>query len=126
MHTNEMVKRFEADREQTRGYASAGWDEDKIPVWSRSQEVAAGLEFSKDDLPFFRQIDGIAIGAEVTPPLHSFQQQEVLGSVTTRYGRPTISFQLPEKPFKPEEFSQEHFVISIKTPFEDPDEGGTF
>lgn len=126
VHASEIAKRFEADREQTRGYARAGWDEDRIPVWSRSQDVAAALEFSKDDVPYFRQIDGTAIGAEVRPPLHSFQRQEVLGSVATRYGRPTLSFQLPEKPFKPDEFSQEHFVVSIKAPFEDPDEGSTF
>jgi hypothetical protein len=125
-HANEIVKRYEAEREQTRGYATVGWDEDRIPVWSRSQNVAAALEFSKDDVPHFRQIDGTAIGAEVKPPLHSFQRQEVLGSVATRYGRPTLSFQLPEKPFKPDEFSQEHFVISIRTPFEDPGEGSTF
>jgi len=126
VHANEIVKRFEAEREQTRGYASFGWDEDRIPVWSRSQDAAAALEFSKDDVPYFRQIDGIAIGAEVKPPLHSFERQEVLGSVATRYGRPTLSFQLPEKPFKPDEFSQEHFVISIRAPFEDPDGGSTF
>jgi hypothetical protein len=125
-HTGEIVKRHEADRQQVRRYASFGWDKDKIPVWSRSQDVVAALEFSKDDVPHYRHIDGIAIGADVKPPLHFFQSKAVLGSVADQYGRPAISFQLPERPFKPTEFSGEHFIISITAPWEDPDEWSTF
>ena len=50
-----------------------------------------------------------------------------MGSVAERYGRrPTLSFQLPEKPFEPYEFSDEHFIVSITAPWEDPDEWSTF
>ena len=126
-HIGEILKRYEADRQQVRGYASFGWDEDKIPIWSRSQDVVAALEFSKEDVPHYRHIEGVASGAEVKPPLHFFQRKAVLGSVAERYGRrPTLSFQLPEKPFEPYEFSDEHFIVSITAPWEDPDEWSTF
>jgi hypothetical protein len=116
MHVGETLKRYEADRQQVRGYASVGWEEEKIPIWSRSQEVVAALEFSKEDVPHYRHIEGVASGAEVKPPLQFFQRKTVLGSVADRFGRPTLSFQLPEKPFEPSEFSNEHFIVSITAP----------
>ena len=125
-HAGDILKRYEEDRQQVRGYAKAGWDEDKIPIWSRSQDVVAALEFSKEDVPHYRHIEGVAIGAEVKPPLHFFQRKAVLGSVADRYGRPALSFQLPEKPFEPTEFSDEHFIVSLRAPSEDPDEWSTF
>jgi hypothetical protein len=125
-HVGDILKRYEEDRQQVRGYASTSWDEDKIPIWSRSQEVVAALEFSKEDVPYYRGIEGVAIGAEVKPPLHFFQRKSVLGSVADRYGQPTLSFQLPEKPFEPPEFSDEHFIVSVTTPSEEPDERNTF
>jgi hypothetical protein len=125
-HAGDILKRYEADRQQVRGYASVGWDDDKIPIWSRSQGVVAALGFSKEDVPHYREIEGVAIGVEVKPPLHFFQRKAMLGSVADRYGRPTLSFQLPEKPFEPPEFSDEHFIVSLTAPSEDPDEWSTF
>jgi len=125
-HIGEILNRYEAERQQVRGYSSVGWDEDKIPIWSRSQDLVSALEFSKEDVPNYREIEGVAIGAEVKPPLHFFQRKAMLGSVADRYGRPTLSFQLPEKPFEPPEFSGEHFIVSLTAPWDDPDEWSTF
>jgi hypothetical protein len=125
-HTNRIVKRYEEDRQQVRGYASFGWDNQKIPIWSRSQEVVAALGFSNEDVPSFNQVNGTYLGADIKPPLHYLQQKRVLASMAPRFGRPTLSLQLPEKPFEPAEFSHEHFVVSITTPFEEPDEVSTF
>ena len=88
--------------------------------------MVAALEFSKEDVPHYREIEGVAIGADIKPPLHFFQRKAVLGSVAERYGRPTLSLQLPEKPFEPVEFSNEHFIVSIRAPWEEPDEWSTF
>lgn len=125
-HIDAILKRYEADRQQIHGYASVGWNKDKIPIWSRSQDVVAALEFSKEDVPHYRHIEGVVSGAEVKPPLHFFQRKTVLGFVAERYGRPNLSFQLPEKPFEPLEFSDEHFIVSLTAPWEDPDEWSTF
>jgi len=125
-HVGDILKRYEADRHQALGYASVGWDEDRVPIWSRSQDVVAALEFSKDDVPHYREIEGVAIGADIKPPLHFLQRKSVLGSVADRYGRPTLSFQLPEKPFEVYEFSDEHFIVSLRAPWDDPDEWSTF
>lgn len=125
-HVGDILKRYEANQQQVRGYASVGWDKVKIPIWSRSQDIVAALEFSKDDVPHYRGIEGFAIGVDVKPPLHFFQRKSVLGSVADRYGRPALSFQLPEKPFEPPEFSDEHFIVSLRLPSEDPDEWSTF
>jgi hypothetical protein len=125
-HAGDILKRYEADRQQVRGYANVGWDEDKIPIWSRSQDAVSALEFSKEDVPHYREIEGVALGADVKPPLHFFQRKAMLGSVADRYGRPTLSFQLPEKPFEPPEFSDEHFIVSLTAPSEEPDEWSTF
>ncbi len=125
-HLGNILKSYEAHRQQTHSYASFGWDEDKIPIWSRSQSAVAALEFSTEDVPHFREIEGFDIGAGIEPPLHYFQRKSVLGTVAERFGRPTLSFQLPEKPFEPREFSREHLVVSVEAPLEDPDEWSTF
>jgi hypothetical protein len=125
-HGGEIQKRYEEHRQQVREYASVGWDADKIPIWSRSQSVVAALEFPKEDVPHYRHVEGFAIGADVKPPLHTFQRKAELASVADRYGRLTLSFQLPEKPFEPPEFSDEHFIVSLAAPWEDPDEWNTF
>lgn len=125
-HVSNILKSHESARQKASSYASSSWDEDKIPIWSRSQALVAALEFSQEEVPYFQEIEGVAIGAGIKPPLHFFQQKAVLGAVAERYGRPTLSFQLPEKPFEPDELSPEQFVVSVKAPFEDPDERNTF
>ena len=125
-HAALVLKRYEEERQQRGAYASAGWNLERIPIWSRSQEVVSELGFSEQDVPYFQGIEGIDLGVGISPPLHFFSRKEVLGSIADRFGRPTLSLQLPEKPFETDELSQEHFAISVRTPLEDPDELHTF
>lgn len=124
-HAAEILKRYETHRQQVRGYATPVRDKDNIIIWSRSQAIVSALDFSKDEVPHYRHIEGVAIGEDVKPPLHSFRRKAALGSIADRYGQPTLSFQLPDKPFDPREFSNEHFVVSLTTPWEDVDEWST-
>lgn len=102
-------------------------DDSRIPVWSRSREAVAQLGFNREDVSSYRHVEGInVVGPDINPPLHYLSRKGVLGSVAERYGGQVLSFQLPEKPFRPDELSQELFVVAISTPYEDPSEWSTF
>ncbi|MGA9391935.1 MAG: hypothetical protein WBV69_15995 [Candidatus Sulfotelmatobacter sp.] len=126
-HSDEVIQRHLRDRQSLYVHTNASWDQERIPVWSRSQEAVAKLEFPKEDVPTYRRIEGTAaIGPDIKPPLHYFSRRTVLASIADRHGKPTLSFQFPDKPFAPYDLSEEHFIVSITAPSEDPDEWNTF
>jgi hypothetical protein len=94
-----------------------------INVWSREQELAAGVGIHPSALPTFFVVDGIsAMEPGIRPPLHYFRNRSVLGPSFDDPADPTLAVQLPEKPFDAhEELSQQHFVVSIHPPIEDAD-----
>jgi hypothetical protein len=124
-YSDAIIKRHIWSRQQP--YESHRPGEGRIPVWSRSQEAVAQLQFTQEDVPEYLHVEGVqTFGTGINPPLHYLSRKGILASVADRYGSPTLSFQLPEKPFVPEEFSEELFVVSIRTPYEEPAEWSTF
>jgi hypothetical protein len=108
-------------------YALLKQNESRIPVWSRSQEAVAQLGFTQKDVSYYTHVEGMdVVGPNISPPLHYLSRKGVLGSVVDRYGSQMLSFQLPEKPFVPEDLSEELFVVSVRTPYEDTSEWSTF
>lgn len=88
-----------------------------IAVWSQSQEAVVKLDFAHDLVPYFNQVDGLNIlSGNRHPPLHYIAERRLLGIISERYGRTSIAFQLPEKPFSiedPLDVNGQHFVVSI-------------
>lgn len=72
-HSDETIRRYLAHRQRQPEYGTAGWDEGRITVWSRSQEAVAKLEFPREDVPMYQEIEGTsAIGPGINPPSTSF------------------------------------------------------
>ena len=88
-----------------------------LAVWSRSQDAVARLQFAHDLVPYFNQVDGLNIlSGNRHPPLHYIAERGLLGTVSERFGKTVIAFQLPEKPFPiedPVELNDQHFVVSV-------------
>jgi hypothetical protein len=99
----------------------------RIHVWSRSQEVVQQLAFDPVLVPHYFAIDGtVSIRGDLHPPLHYFKQKTVLASFSERYGEADLAFQLPDKPFESdEEFSPQHFIVSVRPQSEEPDDDKT-
>ena len=101
-----------------------------IAVWSRSQDLVAPLQFAHELVPYFTQVEGLNIlqGA-MRPPLHYISERRLLGVLSERFGKPTIAFQLPEKPFlieDPVELHDQHFVVSVSRISNQADDPHTF
>jgi hypothetical protein len=81
-------------------------------------------------VPYFRQIEGTdVVAGPMRPPLHYLSEKRILASLSERFDRPTLSFQLPEKPFWiPDEWElhDQHFVVSLRGLAADPDASNTF
>jgi hypothetical protein len=88
-----------------------------IAVWSQSQDAAMRLKFAHDLVPYFNQVEGLNIlSGNRLPPLHYIAERRLLGAQSEHFGKPTITFQLPEKPFPiedPLDLNDQHFVVSI-------------
>jgi hypothetical protein len=88
-----------------------------IAVWSQSQEAVVKLNFAHDLVPYFNQVDGLNIASgNRHPPLHYIAERRLLGTLSESFGRTSITFQLPEKPFPIEDrldVNEQHFVVSI-------------
>jgi hypothetical protein len=114
--------RFIRQRQNSTEYRETG-----IHIWSRSQEIVQGLGFDPALVPHFFAIDGTAIiGGNLRPPLHYFKNRTVVASLSEEIGEPVLALQLPDKPFESDDaFSQQHFVVSVKPPFENHDDERT-
>lgn len=101
-----------------------------IAVWSQSQEAVVRLKFDHDLVPYFNQVDGInIISGNRNPPLHYIAERGLLGNVSERFGKPTIAFQLPEKPIPiedPLDLNEQHFVVSVSRITSSSDDAHTF
>jgi hypothetical protein len=88
-----------------------------IAVWSQSQDATMRLKFAHDLVPYFNQVEGLNILSDNRlPPLHYIAERRLLGVLSEHFGKPTIAFQLPEKPFPiedPLDLNDQHFVVSI-------------
>jgi len=65
----------------------------------------------------------------IHPPLHYISERRLLGVLSERFGKPTIAFQLPEKPFPiedPIELHDQHFVVSVSRISNQSDDPHTF
>ena len=98
-----------------------------VVVWGRSQELIQ--KALPDELPpSYWAINGThVIQGNFRPPLHYFVQKSVLASLSEEYGKLTLAFQLPEKPFlSDDDHSHQGFVISTKPSFFEKNEARTF
>jgi hypothetical protein len=99
-------------------------------VWSRSQEVVSELALPAELVPCYYAVDGIdLVRGHLRPALHYLTEKNVLAHLSERRGSLSLSFQFPEKPFKIEdewEWSRQHFVVSVRNPFEEADSSSTF
>lgn len=88
-----------------------------IAVWSQSQEAVVKLNFAHDLVPYFNQVNGVNIlSGNRHPPLHYIAERRLLGTISESFGRTSIAFQLPDKPFpieNPLDVNEQHFVVSI-------------
>lgn len=88
-----------------------------IAVWSQSQEAVVKLNFAHDLIPHYNQVTGLNIvSGNRHPPLHYIAERRLLGTLSESFGRTSIVFQLPEKPFPIEDtldLNEQHFVVSI-------------
>jgi hypothetical protein len=95
-------------------------------VWSRSQEIVQQLAIQAVS---YNALDDVDIPGDVRPPLHYFSDKTVLASQSEEQGSITLSFQLPEKPFRIDdvpECGEQHFVVSVVSPNTRTDEASTF
>jgi hypothetical protein len=101
-----------------------------IAVWSRSQDAVVRLKFGHDLVPYFNQVEGVnVLSGNRHPPLHYIAERGLLGSVSEHFGKPTIAFQLPEKPFPikdPLDLNDQHFVVSVSRITTTSDDAHTF
>jgi hypothetical protein len=101
-----------------------------IAVWSRSREAVIRLSFAHDLVPCFNHVDGLEIlSGNRHPPLHYIAERRLLGTISERFGRTSIAFQLPEKPFPiedPLDVNEQHFVVSISRISTSSDDTHTF
>jgi hypothetical protein len=99
----------------------------EIAVWSRSQQ-AVQQAFVGDLPSSYWAINGLnAIQGNFRPPLQYLSEKSALASLSEQYGRLTLAFQLPDKPFSVEpEWSDQHFVVSIRPGPAEGDEASTF
>lgn len=98
-----------------------------IVVWSRSQQ-AVQQAFPGELIPFYWAIDGMdSIQGNFRPPLQFLSERSVLASLSEEYGRLTLAFQLPDKPFRAgSEWRDQHFVVSVRRVSGEGDESSTF
>lgn len=101
-----------------------------IAAWSRSQDAVVRLKFAHDLVPYFNQVDGLNIlSGNRHPPLHYIAERGLLGTMSEHFGKPTIAFQLPEKPFAiddPLDLNDQHFVVSVSRITTTSDDAYTF
>jgi hypothetical protein len=71
----------------------------RIALWSRSMEILKGLDFGHGVAWSVLRDEGIWNGLNVVPRTVYIGEQSALASVTDSGTRPSISFQLPTKPF---------------------------
>src|SRR5258708_33107089 len=106
--------------------SSAARARNELGVWSRSQNLVQ-LAFPGESISSYWSINGTdVIQGDFRPLLQYFSDKSVLSSLSEKYGRRTLAFQLPEKPLIPEQFSVQRFVVSVRTPSEDRDDTQTF
>ncbi len=87
---------------------------DRIAIWSKSRDINADLSVFGTKIIRCTVSSATWNGLNVKPPVTHFEEQSVLGSVADDGETPSITFQLPEKPFYHEtDFSTQHLVLSI-------------
>ena len=101
-----------------------------IPVWSKSQEAVSKLNFAHDLVPYFILVEGLnVLSGNRYPPLHYLAERRLLGRISNRFGKTSIAFQLPEKPFPiedPLDVDAQHLVVSIGRISTNSDDTHTF
>jgi len=87
---------------------------DGISIWSKSRHDDFDVSQFGPHVLRHHAEPSIWNGLNITPPLMHFTGKSVLGSVTDDDSTPTLSFQLPDKPFLDEvQFHLQHVVVSI-------------
>jgi len=87
---------------------------DRIATWSKSRDTNVDLSVFGTKIIRCTVSSASWNGLNVKPPVTHFEEQSVLGSVADDGETPSITFQLPEKPFYHEtEFSTQHLVMSV-------------
>jgi hypothetical protein len=99
---------------QRRPADPVGWL-DSIAFWSRLREIPAGLGLPPRAIWSFSN-PGIWNGLNLNPPSIYINEQSVLANVNgSEESRPSISFQLPKKPFfDPPELYGQSVVVSLR------------
>lgn len=104
-------------------------DSKRVAVWGKTHESI------KDVSAFGTQVMGYAVhardgdggiwnGLDVKPPIMHFESQSCLATVSDNTGQPTISFELPEKPWSQDiRLTHQHAVATV-WPITDISKGG--
>lgn len=104
-----------------------GWP-NRIAIWMRERDENVQLD-GFGSSPSVAIVDPIVWNRlNLVPPLMGFDEKSVLASLDGGRSLPSVTFQLPEKPFFPDpEFHTQHAVVTV-SPLVDihPNDGGTF
>jgi len=91
----------------------AGWS-DRIAIWSKGTNHVDATQFGPKIIRCTVAYE-IWNGLNVKPPVVYLDDQSVLATVSEDSSAPTLSFQLPEKPFYEEpEFHLQQVVVSVR------------
>lgn len=92
---------------------SARWDK-RVAVWSKSDKCDIKKSLFGPDVTRFTASQTTWNGLNVKPPVKHFEDKSVLGSLADDGSIPTVSFQLPDKPFFDDISSRmQHVVVSV-------------
>jgi hypothetical protein len=87
---------------------------DRIALWSMSMEILKGLDFGSGVAWSVIRDEGIWNELNISPRIVYISEQSALASVTDSGARPSISFQLPKKPFFDDvELYHQSVVVSL-------------
>lgn len=103
-----------------------GW-KDRIAVWFRGDEPGIDIKQLGGKALLCRATPDVWSGSNVRPPLMRFPAKSALASLSVGTTSPSMSFQLPPKPFYDEpEFHNQQVVVTVKPLIQAGDEEHTF
>lgn len=93
--------------------ADPGGGLDRVEYWSRLEDIPDGISFGHGIAWSVIRDEGIWNGLNVNPRRVYISQQPTLASVTDSMTRPSLSFQLPNKPFFDDVAFHQSVAISV-------------
>ena len=100
--------------------------ERRIAIWAKNRDIQIEPDLLESDTVKCAADGHIWSGLNVIPPIMHFREKSVLAAVGDTEP-PTVTFQLPEKPFLDDpDFMHQHVVVSVHPLMDVRDESATF